>query len=124
MHHSSLAAFLNDQLSADALWREIEAEVADCRAACAKGGSGHVIITDGLEIEVTRQHVGVLLKALADAELPLSAASYVADALIMSDDFSWDDDAVAVALFSLLGESRALTLADVEDERARLSKAA
>lgn len=124
MHHSSLTAFLNGQLPAEDLWREIETEVTDCLAACAKGGSGHVIITDGPETQVTREHVAVFLKALADAKLPLRAASYVADALIMSEDFNWDDEPVAEALFSLSDESRPLTLADVEAERVRLSKAA
>jgi hypothetical protein len=124
MRHSSLTAFLNGQIPAEELWREIETEVMDCLTACAKGGSGHVIITDGPDTQVTREHVAVFLKALADARLPLRAASYVADALIMSKDFNWDDEPVAYALFSLSDESRLLTLADIETESGRLWKAA
>lgn len=121
MRHSSLTSFLNGKHPADELWREIEAEVEDCLAACAKGGSGPVIITDGPETQVAREQVAVLLTALAEAKLPLKAASYIADALIMSDDFDWEDDAVAEALFLLLHESRPLLLADVEEARSRLT---
>lgn len=123
MLHSSLSSFLNDGCSPDELWREIEAEVSECLAACNEGGSGHVIITDGPETPVAREHVTVLLNALAEAKLPLEAASYIADALIMSDDFSWTDDTVAEALFALSDESKPLTLAEVEMARQRLTSA-
>jgi hypothetical protein len=123
MRHSSLASFLNGELPADELWREIEAEVRECLAACAKGGSGHVIITDGPDAQVVRKQVAVLLTALAEAKLPLNAASYVADALIMSDNFEWEDDAVAEALFFLSDESAPLTLAQVAEARSRLATA-
>jgi hypothetical protein len=68
--------------------------------------------------------VAVLLTALAEAKLPLEAASHIADALIMSDDFSWEDDVVAEALFFLSDESAPLTLAEVEQARQRLTSAA
>jgi hypothetical protein len=123
VHHSSLASFLNGELPSDELWREIETEVTECFAACAKGGSGHVIITDGPETPVTRAQVAILLAALAEAKLPLKAASYIADALIMSDDFEWEDEAVAEALFFLSDESAPLTLAEVEAARSRLARA-
>lgn len=120
MQHSSLVAFLNGRLPPEALWAEIHREVTECLAACAKGGSGHVIMVPGPEVKVTREHVKVLLDALADCRLPLKAASYIADTMILSDDFEWDDDPTAVALFSLSDESRPLTIDDVEEERARL----
>lgn len=121
MRHSSLASFLNGERPADELWREIETEVRECLAAYAKGGSGHVIITDGPDTQVVRKQVAVLLTALAEAKLPLDAASYIADALIMSDNFEWEDDAVAEALFFLSDESAPLTLAEVEEARSRLA---
>ncbi|MER8583572.1 hypothetical protein NKG95_33720 [Mesorhizobium sp. M1423] len=62
-----------------------------------------------------------VLGVLADDKLPLSAASYIADALIMSDDFHWDDETVAKALFFLSDESAPLTLAEIEAARSRLS---
>lgn len=124
MRHSSLASFLNGELPPKVLWLEIEAEVTECLAACAKGGAGHVIITDGPDTQVSRDHVAILLAALADATLPLEAASYIADALIMSNDFEWEDEAVADALFHLSDESAPLTLADVEEARSCLATAA
>jgi len=120
MRHSSLASFLNGELPADELWRQIETEVGDCIAACAKGGTGHVIITHGSDTLVAPQQVSVLLTALADDKLPLDAASYIADALIMSENFEWDDASVAEALFFLCDESAPLTLAKVEDALSRL----
>ena len=123
MRHSSLALFLSGELSPDALWREIEAEVTECIAACAKGGSGQVIITDGPETQVSLEHVATLLTALLEAKLPMKAASYIADALIMSDDFAWEDEAVAKALFFLSDESAPLTLAEIKQARHRLSTA-
>jgi hypothetical protein len=123
VRHSSLVAFLNGELPSDELWREIETEVTQCLAACAKGGSGHVIITDGPDTVVSREQVAILMAAFAAAKLPLKAASYIADALIMSDDFEWQDDAVAEALFFLSDESAAPTLAEVEAARSRLATA-
>jgi hypothetical protein len=123
MRHSSLTSFLNGELPPNELWPEIEEEVTECLAACAKGGSGHVIITDGPDTQVSRKHVAVLLGALAEARLPLEAASYIADALIMSDDFDWEDEAVAEALFFLSDESAPLTLEQVEEARSRLATA-
>lgn len=121
MRHSSLTAFLNGALRPDELWTEIEAEVTACLAACVKGGSGHVIFTNGSKTLVSRQHVDTLLAALAQEKLPLEAAAYLADALIMSDDFEWDDEAIAEPLFFLSDQSRPLTHTDVEDARSRLA---
>jgi hypothetical protein len=123
MRHSSLSSFLNGERSSDELWREIEREVTECLSACVKGGSGHVIITDGPGTTIGREQVAVLLNALAEAKLPLEAASYVADALVMSDNYEWEDDAVAEALFFLSDESAPLTLAAVEAARSRFASA-
>ncbi len=124
MRHSSLSSFLNGATSATELWQEIDAEVNVCVAAAAKhGGIGHVIITDGPLTRVTWHHVDKLLAELADEKLPLSAASYIADALIMSDDFHWNDETVAEALFFLSDESAPRTLAEIEAARSRFSTA-
>lgn len=124
MRHSSLVSFLNGAISSSELWQEIEAEISDGIAATSKlGGVGQVIITDGPDTLVTRKHVAVLLAVLADAKLPLVAATYVADALIMSDDSEWEDDAIAEALFFLSDESRPLTLCDIQEARARFGSA-
>lgn len=123
MQHSSLAAFLNGELSAEQLWSEIAPEVKECETACAKGGAGHVIITDGPMTEIVRAHIAVLLSALANFDLPLDSASYIADALIMSDNFAWEDDAVAEALFLLSDESAPLTRADLERAQSQVETA-
>src|ERR1051325_7485979 len=121
MHHSSFVSFLNGENSADELWQEIEAEVTDCITARHRGEAAHVIITDGPETLITRQHVDVLLRALAEGSLPMDAASYIADALMMSDDFEFADDEVSEALFYLSDESRPSSLQDIAALRSRLS---
>lgn len=98
--------------------------MTECLAACTKGGLGSVIISDGPETLVTRKHVTILLTALAEAKLPFDAASYVADALIMSNDFKWEDNAVAEALFFLSDESAPLTLTEIRKACSRLATAA
>jgi hypothetical protein len=101
---------------------EIEAEVIECLTATSKlGGVGYVIITDGTEKTVDRRHVDVLVSALAEGTLPLQAAAYIADALIMSDNFNFVDDYVSDVLSFLSDESRPLLREDVQALRTRLS---
>lgn len=122
MQHSSLLSFLNAERTAGALWLEIQAEVRECLAACAKkGGFGHVILTKGPEAKISRKQVMVLLTALINGGLPLEAASYIADAIIMCDDFRWDDKSVREALYFLSDESQPITRAEVEEARGRLA---
>jgi len=124
MLHASLVAFLNGAMSAEALWNEIETEVGECVAAMAKRGSvAPVILTAGPETQVTRTHVDVLLAACAEAMLPLEAGSYIADALILSDTFEWEDDAIEEAIFFLSDDSAPLTLADVKEAHGRFAMA-
>ena len=123
MQHGSLTSFLNGERSAEELWREIESEVSDCLAACAKHGSGAVIISDGPETQISRQHVAVLVSALAEDKIPINAASYIADAMIMSDDFTWEDKGIADALFRLANESAPLTMSDLDWARSRITTA-
>ena len=123
LRHSFLVSFVNGEVSPDELWQEIQPEVIACIAACAKGGTGHVIITDGPSTQVLHKHVANLLAALGECKLPLQAGAYIADALIMSDYFEWEDEAVAEALFFLSDESAPLTQAEVEEARSRLATA-
>ena len=44
----------------------------------------------------------------------VAAASYIADALITSDDFDWDAGGVADAIFRLSDESAPLTQNDLD----------
>ena len=124
MQYSSLMSFLNGLTRPEHLFGEMADELAACLAAMAKGGSGHVLITNGPDVIVTRKQVGRLVEALAAGRLPLSAASYIADALIMSDDFDLADEAVSEAVFFLSDDSRPLTLDEVQGLRQRLASAA
>ena len=123
MQHSSLKSFLDGERSADELWREIEPEVEECVAACAKHGAGAVIISDGPKTQISRRKVAVLISALAEGKLPMKAASYIADAMIMSDDFAWEDEGIADALFRLSDESAPLTTSDLEWAKSRVTSA-
>ncbi|ESX73225.1 hypothetical protein NKI01_00870 [Mesorhizobium sp. M0815] len=121
MQHSSLISFLNGEKPPDELWREIEAEVNECVAAASKPGCvGHVIITDGPNTIINRRHVDVLVGQLADGILPIQAAAYIADALIMSDDFNFADDGISEVLFFLSDESAPLSREEVQSLRSRL----
>jgi len=121
MLYSSLLSFLNGELSAAGLWHEIEAEVAGCLAATSMGGgTGQIVITDGPETLVTGQHADALLRALAEGNLPLDAASYIADAMIMSDCFDFADESVSEALFYLSDDSAPLSRQEVEALRNRV----
>ncbi|MER9234007.1 hypothetical protein NKI56_18215 [Mesorhizobium sp. M0622] len=125
MQHSSLISFLNGEKPPDELWREIETELTECvTATTTLGCVGHVIITDGPETIINCRHVDVLVSRLADGILPVQAAAYIADALIMSDDFNFADDGVSEVLFFLSDESARLSREDVQALRSRLSTGA
>jgi len=51
----------------------------------------------------------------------MDAGSYIADAMIMSDDFAWVDDGIADALFRLSDESTPLTISDLGWARGRVA---
>ena len=123
MRHNSLTSFLNGKRSADKLLREIEPEVKDCAAACAELGSGGMIISGGPKTQISRRQVAVLISALSEGKLPLDAASYIADAMIMSDDFTWEDEGIAEALFRLSDESAPLTMIDLDWAKSRVTSA-
>jgi hypothetical protein len=106
MEHSSLVAFLNGKLSPENLGREIAAEVDACEQGLRSGGVGHIIVTDGPETLVTREHVRRLLQALAEDRLPFLSANYFADGLMMSDDFDFADEAVTEAVEFVADDSR------------------
>lgn len=106
MEHSSLVGFLTGTLSAEALADEITIEVKACNEAFQAGENGYIVITDGPAFEVTRDGARRLLNALADERLPFEIANYVADCIIMSDDFDFADNAVREAIFFVEDDSR------------------
>ena len=115
MQHSSLAAFLNGDHPPEEFWREIEAEVRQCLADCAKAGSGQVIYTGGQDTPLTRKQLASLLDALRGGKVPLEAASYIADAIIMSHNFEFEDESVTEAVHLLADDIPPLTMAEVEE---------
>ena len=112
MEHATLVEFLSGTLSPEGLAGEIATEVAACNAACQAGGSGYIIITDGPSYEVTREGAGRLLVAIVEERLSFELANYVADCLIMSDDFDFADDAVRDAIHFAADDSRTPTQAE------------
>jgi hypothetical protein len=121
MEHASLIAFLSGSLSPDDFGSEIAAEVDACEQGFRSGGVGHIIVTDGPQTVVTREHARRLLQALADDRLPFLSASYTADGLVMSDDFEFADDAVAEAVHFVADDSRPPTLEETKAALTQLS---
>lgn len=124
MQYSSLMSFLNGFASGEQLASEIRPEVAACLAALSKGGSGPVIITDGPVAIITRKQVERFVEALAEGRLPLNTASYVADALILSDNFDFANEFVSDVVHFLSDDTATLTLVEVQALRQRLLSAA
>lgn len=120
MEHAALVAFLSGETEAGAFAREIADEVASCNAAFASDGIGYIIVTDGPSTIVTREHAKRLLTAVFNGSLCFELANYVADGLIMSDDFEFEDDAVNAAIFFLEDDSRPPTVEEVEAARSQL----
>jgi hypothetical protein len=77
-------------------------------------------VTDGPSTVVTREHAKRLLTAVANGSLHFELANYVADGLIMSDDFEFEDSAVNEAVFFLEDDSRPPTVEEVEAARSQL----
>lgn len=120
MQHASIVSFLSGSRSAEEFSAEIEAEVAGCIQGCRSGGVGHIIVSDGPSVIVTREHAARLLRALIDQRLPFAAANYLADGLIMSDDFEPADTAVAEAIEFVADDSRPPTVEEAAQALARL----
>ncbi len=120
MEHATLVEFLTCVLSPEMLVDEITAEVNACEAAFQAGENGYILITDGPPVEVTREGARRLLTAIADGRLPFQLANYVADCIIMSDDFDFADDAVRDAINFLEDDSRPPTRDETIEALAKL----
>ncbi|WP_308815235.1 hypothetical protein [Sphingomonas sp. GV3] len=106
MEHATLVGFLTGKLSPEVLVDEITTEVNACEASFRAVETGYIIITDGPPVEVTREGARRLLAAIADGRLPFQLANYVADCIIMSDDFDLADEAVREAVNFVADDSR------------------
>ncbi len=105
MQHGSIVKFLSGTLSAEGLAREIRAEVAAFRTALRDTAQGNIVVSRGPRFVVTREGARRLLKAVADDRLPFDAANYLADCIVMNDDFEFADDAVRDAVFFIEDDS-------------------
>ena len=105
MQYGSIVAFLSGTLSPEDLAAEIGPEVARFRSALRETAEGHIHVTDGPLFMVTREGARRLLKALADDRLSYDAANYLADCIVMNDDFDFADEAVRDAMFFIEDDS-------------------
>lgn len=106
MEHSSLVAFLSGDLSPEDFGSEIAPEVDACEQGLRSESVGHILVTDGPTTLVAREHVRRLLHALAEDRLPFVSANFVANGLMMSDDFVFADEAVTEAVAFVADDSR------------------
>ena len=99
MKHGLIVVFLTGALSPENLADEISAEVACFRSALKNAGEGRIQVTQGPLFVVTRANARRLLEAVADNRLPFDAANYLADCIVMNDNFDFADEAVRDAIF-------------------------
>ncbi|WP_254302410.1 hypothetical protein [Sphingobium chlorophenolicum] len=67
--------------------------------------SGHIVIFDGPLCLVTREGARRLLEAVANGQLSFDVANYVADCIVMNDDFDFADEAVRDAIYFVEDDS-------------------
>jgi hypothetical protein len=98
VQYSSIVAFLTGKLSPEALADEIAAEVAAYRDALRLTAIGYISVSDGSLFLITNEAARRLLEAVLDERLLFNAANYVADCIIMNDDFDFADEAARDAI--------------------------
>ena len=67
--------------------------------------NGNIVVTDGPQFVVTKEGARRLLEAVADERLPFDTANYIADCIVMNDDFDFADDAARDAVFFIEDDS-------------------
>jgi hypothetical protein len=112
VQHSSIVEFLTGKLSAEALAVEIAAEVAAFRKSLRLSKAGHIVVSDGPQFLITREAARRLLEAVLENRLPFNAANYVADCIIMNEDFDFADDAAREAIHYIEDDSGQIIAAD------------
>lgn len=105
MQHASIVSFLSGTLSPEALAAEISDEVAAFRAALKATRNGRIIVSDGPQFLINREGAKRLLEAVGNGRLPFDAANYVADCIVMNDNFEFADDATRDAIFFVEDDS-------------------
>lgn len=121
MDHASIVSFLHGTCSPEDFGAEIASEVTACIQGCRSGGVGHIIVTGGPSTTVDRDHAIRILRAILDERLSFNTANYLADGLIMSDDFDFADAGVADAMAFVADDSRQPTADETREALARLA---
>ena len=112
MDHASIVSFLQGTCSPEDFGVEVAPEVAACLQDCRTGGPCTPVVRD---------HAIRLLRALLDERLSFDTASYLADGLIMSDDFGFADASVADAIAFVADYSRHSTADEARTALTRLA---
>ena len=120
MQHAALISFLNGLLSAKDFGNSIKAEVNVCELGVKSRGAGSVFLTRGQHSTITRSLARRLLGSVLEGQLPHSSAVYLADAVIMSDDFDFQDEVVSEIFYMIADESGPLTQSELQRALARL----
>jgi hypothetical protein len=121
MDGALVTAFLEGKLTPEQFSTEVVEEVSACNEACRSHGEGRIVITDGPDTIVTRDHAKRLLKAVAYQRLTFEIANYTASCIIFGD-FEFADDAVNEAVWLLeMGDLDEVTAEDVQTAIDRLS---
>lgn len=121
MNHASIISFLAGTCSPEEFAAEIAPEVAACIQGFATGGVGHIIVTDGPSATIGRDHAARLLRALLEERISFDAANYLADGLMMSDNFDFADAAVAEAIEFVADDSRPPLAREMQEALGRLA---
>ncbi|CAO1650218.1 hypothetical protein NYA22BAC_00667 [Parasphingorhabdus sp. NYA22] len=114
MKHSSIISFLRGEMSAGKFLQEVQVEVDRCIDDLKTKGFGNIIVNDGPLTIINRNHAARLFKSVLANELPIEVANYLADGLIMSEDFDFAEDETVEALHFLADDSRPPTIEEIE----------
>ena len=107
MEHSLLVSCLDGMTPPKDFSREIKHEVDACEEGFRSPANvGYILMTDGPQITVTREHMKRLLQCLLDETIPWMSANYTGDCLMMSGDFHPLDEAVTEAIEFVADDSR------------------
>lgn len=107
MEHALLTSYLVGRTLTEDFARAIKQEVGACEDGIRSPANvGYIIISDGPQFIVTREHIERLLESMFDETLPWMSANYIGNCLIMSDDFEPADSKVAEAIEFVADESR------------------
>jgi len=120
MKHSSIISFLHGEMSAGEFLDEVQGEVDECIAGLKTKGVGNIIVKDGPLTIIYRKHAARLFKSVLANELSSEVANYLADGLVMSEDFDFADEVTLEALHFLADDSRRPTIEEIQSTLATL----